>query len=94
MSKDEQTEIGQIKQMLEVILSDKFDPQNGWKTERRLFEQATLTTLQTISSTLTEIKEQKLDKRVALLERWRTAILAGIPILLGAFYFFFRHLSE
>ena len=64
MNKEDRIEIEQLKhnqgkvlEMLEMIVSDKYDPKNGWKTERRVFEQKTIDKLEIISDSMKELKD-------------------------------------
>ena len=61
MTKDDREKFDRLYGLMEVFVQDKADPKNGWKTERRVFEQKTIDSLATISdkiSCLPEMKEE------------------------------------
>ena len=76
MNPKEKTEFQELKELIKGMAGDKYDPVNGWKTERRLFEQRTVDTLAVITESLNDIKGQvsqipSLCNEVQGLQKWR-----------------------
>lgn len=76
MTPKEKMEFQELRELIKGMAGDKYDPVNGWKTERRLFEQRTVDTLGVITESLNEIKGQvsqipDLCNEVQGLQKWR-----------------------
>lgn len=57
MTKSERAELSEIKQILDGAFKDKYDPENGWKTARAVFERETVLALNGIHEKLTDLKK-------------------------------------
>jgi len=53
--------VDQHTQLMSVFLKDKADPLNGWKTERALFEQKVVATLDNITEKISCLPEMQKD---------------------------------
>ncbi len=56
MNKADREEIGEIKELLHQMTTDKYDPDNGWKTARAVFESKTINSLQAVQERLSALK--------------------------------------
>ena len=56
MTKSEKNELTDIKNLLSGIFNDKYDPGNGWKTARAVFENDTVNVLKSIDCRLCDMK--------------------------------------
>ena len=68
MTKAEREDFQELKDLMRTFLTDRHDPANGWKTDRRVFEtqmiaemKATNVQLLSIKSTVSCIPEMKID---------------------------------
>jgi len=107
MTKNEAKELAEIKDLLKNVFQSRYDPENGWKTARAVFEEKTVNALEQIHKQLEEMK-MVTDQIPALCTtvdsnlRWRkkaTRFLLwvggtiGAPILGGVGYLIFRALT-
>jgi len=104
MTKEEKREFDELKALLKNFIDQKYDPDNGWKTNRALFEQAMVSSMRHIKEDLTELKKcteplPHLINSVNNIQDWRkktnkvliwigTAI--GTPILASIGYLIFK----
>ena len=58
MTPKEKMEFQELRELIKGMAGDKYDPVNGWKTERRLFEQRMVDNLAVITESLNDIKGQ------------------------------------
>jgi len=96
MTKSERTELSKIKEALEGAFKDRYDPGNGWKTARAVFETKTVDALEAINLKLTPVdKIPDLVTSVNDIQCWRkrvnkVLIYIGtgiiIPIILFVIY--------
>lgn len=104
MNREDKKEISEIKELLHQMVADKYDPDNGWKTARAVFESRTINSLQTVQEKLSDLKVSTdkipdLINTVNDIQNWRkkantvfkwfgTAFVA--PIILFIIYQYFR----
>ena len=78
MNQQEKVDFKELTDLMQDFLKDKRDPGNGWKTDRRVFEQKTVDTLKVVSDTLKKIETDvsvipSLCNEVAGIQKWRKA---------------------
>ena len=56
MTREERREFADIRELLSKMAADKFDPENGWKTARAVFESQTVGSLQAIHERLSNLQ--------------------------------------
>jgi len=56
MNKEDKKEFVEIKDLLHQMVTDKYDPDNGWKTARAVFESKTIDSLQVVQEKLSDLK--------------------------------------
>ena len=91
MNPKEKMEFQELKELIRGMAGDKYDPVNGWKTERRLFEQRMVDNLAVITESLNDIKGQvsmmpDLCHEVDGLQKWRknvNSVLKWVGTTLG-----------
>lgn len=108
MTKSERNELSEIKHLLEDAFKDRYDPENGWKTARAVFETKTIAALEAIHVELTTHKKSAdkvpdLVTSVNDIQCWRKKVskvmiwigmVIGTPILGGVGYIIFRSLFK
>ena len=108
MTKEEKREFAELKVLLKNFIDPKYDPDNGWKTNRALFEQATIDKLQNLDTKLDTLGEcikplPGLINTCNDLQEWRRktnkvllwiGMTVGSPILGGIGYLLFKALSK
>ena len=108
MTRDEKREFAELKVLLKNFIDPKYDPDNGWKTNRALFEQATIDRLQSLDMKLDSLQDcvkklPELKNTVDNIQEWRMrtnkvllwiGMTIGSPILGGIGYLLFKALSK
>ena len=108
MTKEEWREISELKELLKGFIDNKFDPDNGWKTNRAVFESSTIDKLQNIDTKIDTLKEcvkklPELKNTVDNIQEWRQrtnkvllwiGMTVGSPILGGIGYLLFKALAK
>ena len=98
MTKQEKSDFKELKDLMQDFLKDKRDPGNGWKTERRLFEQQSINSLKTVSEKLEVITVDlavipRLCNDIDGIQKWRktwnkVVIYLGTSIIVPLILFF------
>ena len=109
MTKSERSELTEIKQILEGAFKDRYEPENGWKTARAVFENNTVNALKNIQEKLEQINTTGTKQVPALINSindiqcWRKRMNkvliwigmgVGSPILGGIGYLIFKSIAK
>jgi len=83
MTKQERVEFQELKDLMRKFLADRADPQNGWKTQRAVFEQRVVDTLKVIQENQVEFKDKLLPvcDDVRDIKRWKSNITRVLVFL-------------
>ena len=83
MTKQERSEFQELKDLMRKFLVDRADPQNGWKTQRAVFEQKVVDTLKVIQENQVEFKDKLLPvcDDVRDIKRWKSNITRVLVFL-------------
>ena len=108
MNKQDRQEFDELKRLIQEMAGAKFDPENGWKTARAIFETNTVNALNSINEKLEHLKEistalPELTNTVNDNLRWRkkmnrvmiwVGMGIGTPILSGLGYLIWKSLTN
>jgi hypothetical protein len=88
MTKQEKSDFNELKNLMRAFLEDRADPQNGWKTQRAVFEQKVVDNLKVLQENQLELKEKLIPvcDDVRDIKRWKsnttkTLVFIGTGIL-------------